>query len=117
MALNPHHTFEELGGVKCSIIEKNASAERVNFIKRILEYNGYSVVVEKSPPPKSAVKSNEPLPEPTETFTLGVTDYTFNLTHAIFSRGLLTPENKVISISYWKQEKIIESNDAWYWKK
>ena len=33
MAINKNHEFEELGGVKCAIVEKNASKERVAFLK------------------------------------------------------------------------------------
>ena len=40
MALNPNHTFEDLGDVKCSIIEKNCTSERVSFLHNLLEING-----------------------------------------------------------------------------
>ena len=54
MAINKNHEFEELNGVKCAIVEKNASAERVAFLKQLLEFNKYTVVVVASPPPKPA---------------------------------------------------------------
>jgi hypothetical protein len=31
MAINQNHLFEDLDGVKCAIVEKNASKERVAF--------------------------------------------------------------------------------------
>jgi len=31
MAINQNHLFEDLNGIKCAIVEKNASVERVNF--------------------------------------------------------------------------------------
>ena len=37
MAINKNHEFEELDGVKCAIVEKNASKERVAFLKDLLE--------------------------------------------------------------------------------
>src|SRR6266498_1853409 len=103
MAINKNHEFEELNGVKCAIVEKNASAERVAFLKQLLESNKYNVVVVSSPPPKvAAAPSPKPVvteegnvpsqslppPEPLapETFTIGVTDVTFNPTNAIFGR-------------------------------
>ena len=52
MAINKNHEFEELGGIKCAIVEKNASKERVAFLKDLLEYNGLEVVVVPSPAPK-----------------------------------------------------------------
>ena len=33
MAINKNHEFEELDGVKCAIVEKNATAERVVFFE------------------------------------------------------------------------------------
>ena len=45
MAINKNHEFEELDGVKCAIVEKNASQQRVDFLKPLLELNKYKVVV------------------------------------------------------------------------
>jgi len=68
MALNKNHEFEELNGVKCGIAEKNASPERVTFLKELLEYNGYTVVTAPTPPPKVApappLKEGETPPPP-----------------------------------------------------
>ena len=44
MAINKNHEFEELEGVKCGIVEKNATPARVEFLKRLLTYNGFTVV-------------------------------------------------------------------------
>ena len=54
MAINKNHEFEDLGTSKCAIVEKNASAERVQFLKTLLEFNKYEVVVVDSPAPKAA---------------------------------------------------------------
>ena len=35
MAINKNHEFEELEGVKCAIVEKNVSPERVVFLKKL----------------------------------------------------------------------------------
>ena len=42
MAINKNHEFDDLDGVKCAIVEKNVSPERVEFLKNILRYNGYT---------------------------------------------------------------------------
>src|SRR5690242_9706814 len=102
MAINKNHEFEELNGVKCAIVEKNASAERVAFLKELLEFNKYTVIVVASPPPKAApvgppkppeaaAETTQPVvetqtPPPPQTFTIGVTNVTFNPTNAIFGR-------------------------------
>ena len=123
MALNPNHTFEDLGEVKCSIVEKNCNAERVEFLKKILELNGFTVTVVKSPPPKAAPKPLitiespvETIPSP-ETFTVGVTDLSFNTINAVYNRELKTEDGQIVMPDYWKQSGTIPDEvDSWYWK-
>ncbi|MEY3437285.1 MAG: hypothetical protein RL335_1741, partial [Bacteroidota bacterium] len=45
MAINQNHLFEELDGIKCGIVEKNVSPERLQFLKELLEINKYEVLV------------------------------------------------------------------------
>ena len=122
MALNGNYTFEDLGEVKCSIIEKNCSPERVAFLKKLLEFNGFTVVTVPSPPAKGAVKPatgdapTEAPPAPPTTFTLGVTDLTFNPINGVYNRQLKTPEGNFVSVRYWKQQESISRDDVWYWK-
>lgn len=118
MAINKNHEFEELDGVKCGIVEKNVTPERVTFLKKLLESNGYTVVVVPSPapkaPPAKPVAEGEaappPPPPPPATFTVGVTDYTFNTVNAIFGRMLKTPNGHVVTQAYWLQQEA-ESHD------
>ena len=119
MAINKNHEFEELDGVKCAIVEKNASKDRVAFLKDLLEYNGFKAVAVPSPPPKAA-----PAPKPAEgqaapavaappqpeTFTVGVTNVAFNPTNAIFGRLLKTKNGHIVTLAYW-QQKEKESHD------
>ena len=120
MALNPNHTFEDLGDIKCSIVEKNCTPARVSFLQNLLEINGKTVVVVKSPPPKTAAKPAEENAEPVEipeTFTVGVTDLTFSPTNAIFNRELRTADGKIVTPGYWYQkEEAIAKEEKWYWK-
>ena len=145
MALNPNHTFEDLGEVKCSVVEKNCTPERVDFIKKLLEFNCFGVVVVKSPPPKAAkpappkpaapappadgtapaapapppppvVEAPAP-PPPPDTFTVGVTDLTFSPTNAVFNRELKTFEGAIVTSAYWKQQEAVPKEEEWYWKK
>jgi len=138
MAINKNHEFEELNGVKCAIVEKNASAERVAFLKQLLELNKYNVVVVSSPPPKVAaapapkpvvteegnapsqpLPQPEPLPQPLapETFTIGVTDVTFNPTNAIFGRILHTKDGHVVTLAYWQQKESVSHDEVPYYEK
>ena len=124
MAINQNHLFDELGGIKCSIVEKNATPARTDFLRRLLEYNRYTVVVVPSPPPKAAPAAATPAPAatettppvappappPPETNTIGVTDVMFNPTNAIFGRLLRTPDGHIVTLAYW-QQKASESHD------
>ena len=133
MAINRNHEFEDLNGVKCAIVEKNASAERVTFLKELLEFNKYTVVVVTSPPPKPAPaatpkppETGEPIPQPAvethlpsppETFTVGVTDVTFNPTNAIFGRLLRTKDGHVVTLAYWNQQESKSHDEVPYYEK
>ena len=140
MALNPNHTFEDLGEVKCSIVEKNCTPKRTDFLKRLLEHNGFEVVVVKSPPPKAAkpaapkpaappaegapadappapVAEAPAPPPPPDTFTVGVTDVTFNPVNAVLNRDLKTEAGEVVTSNYWKQREAAPRENEWYWKK
>ena len=122
MAINKNHLFEELDGIKCGIVEKEVSPERVEFLKKLLEYNHFTVVVVPSPPPKVVAKpvvkkeGEEPAAPPSEepqlpeTFTVGVTDYTFNPINALFGRLLKAPDGHVVTVAYWEQKEK-ESHD------
>ena len=135
MALNPNHTFEDLGDKKCSIVEKNCTPGRAEFLNQLLSLNGFEVVVLKSPPPKAAkaavaaapaaeggvadaaAPAEPAAPLPPDTFTVGVTDLTFNPANAVFNRDLKTAEGVVVIIAYWKQQETAPGPDEWYWKK
>ena len=128
MAINKNHEFEDLDNIKCSIVEKNASAVRVQFLKNLLSYNKYEVVVVASPAPKAAPapvttvegETAAPIaaPEPVapSTFTIGVTDLRFNPTNAVFGRALHTPDGHVVTLAYWNQEESISDDTVPYFE-
>ena len=122
MPINKNHEFEELDGVKCGIVEKNVTPERVAFLKALLESNGYSVKVIPTPPPKQALvpplkEGEAPVPNPPplpETFTIGVTDYTFNTINAIFGRTLKTKNGHIVTLAYWNQQESTSHDEIPY---
>ena len=129
MAINQNHTFEDLNGIKCGIVEKNVLAERAGFLKNLLEYNQFTVVVVPSPPPKittpppiAPVSDLPPdiqpqltlAPDLPETFTVGVTDVTFNSINAIFGRLLHTQDGHVVTLAYWQQKEEISKDEIPY---
>jgi hypothetical protein len=134
MAINKNHEFEELNGIKCAIVEKNVSASRVEFLKNLLEFNGYTVVAIPSPAPKAAPPKpaaaaasgdtaqltsqplNESTPPPPATFTVGVTDITFNPINAVFGRLLRTPDKHVVTLAYWQQKETVSHDEVPYFE-
>jgi hypothetical protein len=126
MALNKNHEFEELDGVKCGIVEKNVKPERVAFLKALLEYNRYTVIVVPSPAPKAApapkpaegevAAAPPPPPAVAETFTVGVTDYTFNAINAIFGRMLKTKDGHIVTQAYWNQKEAVSDDEIPYYE-
>ncbi len=126
MAINKNHEFEELDGIKCAIVEKSISHERAMFLKNLLVDNGLTVVIVPSPPPKAApakaaatadegegIIPQTPLPQ---TFTMGVTDLTFNSTNAIFGRLLKTSNGHIVTQAYWNQQDTISHDDVPYYE-
>ena len=140
MAINKNHEFEDLDSIKCAIVEKNASPERVAFLKQILELNKYQVVVVGSPAPKAAPAATVPAPAATNvseghaathapiataahapeaqavptTFTVGVTDLTFNATNAIFGRQLKTDNGTIVTLAYWQEKEAVSNDEVPY---
>jgi len=140
MAINKNHEFEDLGTSKCAIVEKNASPERVQFLKTLLEFNKYEVVVVDSPAPKAApaapvapvaapvegeapaaaAASTEPVapivPPAPSTYTIGVTDLCFNSTNAIFGRQLKTADGHIVSLAYWQEKESVSNDELPYFE-
>lgn len=130
MAINKNHEFEELDGVKCGIVEKHVTYQRAAFLKEILGYNKFTVVIVPSPPPKVAAApvvkpaEGEETPAPIETapviipetFIVGVTDYTFNPINAVFGRLLKTPGGHVVTMAYWQQKENVSHDEVPYYE-
>ncbi|MGI9139193.1 MAG: hypothetical protein ACR2IM_09145 [Sediminibacterium sp.] len=131
MAINKNHEFEDLDSIKCAVVEKNASTERVAFLKQLLAYNKYQVVVVPSPAPKAAaaptattsatVDATTTVPTAPEidvptTFTVGVTDLTFNAINAIFGRQLKTQEGQIVTLAFWQQKESVSNDQVPYFE-
>lgn len=96
------HTVSEIDGVRCTIVETEASAERMEFLKDLLEFNSLEVKV-------LANKDTDPV-----NYTLGVTDLVFNPIIAVYERILKTKDGHRVSPAYWGQKTKI--CDPRYWR-
>ncbi len=129
MAINTNHTVEDLNEVKCAVVEKNVTKERAEFLKNILAFNNFVVVVAVSAPPKAAktiaAKTDAPVDETTSpavsteplTYTVGVTNVSFNSVNAIFGRQLKTRDGHLVSLAYWNQEEVVSNDVIPYYEK
>jgi hypothetical protein len=66
-------------------------------------------------PPAPAVEL-QTTPAPPETFTVGVTDYTFNPINAIFGRQLKTRDGHIVTLAYWRQEENVSDDEKPYYE-
>lgn len=96
------HIIEEIDGVRCSLVEKGVSPERADFLKKLLELNGYAVKI---------VQEGE-----TGTFKIGVTDLLFNPVVDVYKRNLKSFSGKKVTPAYWLQESDKETEaEVNYW--
>ncbi len=100
------HIVEEINGIRCTVVEKGANADRVAFLKSLLEFNDFEVQVQEEPKP--AENARAPV-----TFSIGVTDLVFNPVIAVYEMSLKTPDGQKFSAAYWNQ--ITGKTDSRYW--
>ncbi len=103
MTLKAKHIVEEISGTRCTIVEKGATADRISFLKNLLEINKYEVIVIGEP----IVEGSPAL------FTIGVTDLVFNPVIAVYEMALKTAEGKKVSPAYWNQETTECIDEYW----
>lgn len=118
MAINKNHPFEDIDGIKCAVVETGVSEARKDFLKDLLEFNRYQVVVsaEAAKAPVTPVVEGETASEavaPT-TYKIGVTDVTFNSVNAIYGRLLRTRNGRVVTMAYWQQQETVSRDDVPY---
>ncbi|MFX6778510.1 hypothetical protein ABTH52_19985, partial [Acinetobacter baumannii] len=59
----------------------------------------------------------DPPPPAPETFTIGVTDVTFNWVNAIFGRSLVAPNGHIVTLAYWQQKESTPQDEIPYFEK
>ena len=75
MALTGKHTFGSIGETRVTFVEKGVDENRRDFLKKLLEHNGFDVITEEE-----KRKSDE---DP-QLYTVAVTDMVFNPTIWVF---------------------------------
>ena len=98
------HIVEEINGIRCTVVEKGASAERVDFLKQLLVFNKFEVQVE------AEKQADETAPV---TYMIGVTDIVFNPMIAVYEQNLRTEAGEKVCAAYWNQ--YTTENNSQYW--
>ncbi len=105
MALQGKHQFGSIGETRVTFVEKKVTADRKDFLQKLLEHNNFTVLVQEEK------RKNE---EDPQLYTVGVTDMVFNPTIWIFERKLKTFGGKKLNQDYWNQKT--EDTSPQYWK-
>ncbi len=106
MGLAGKHLFGSIEEQRVTFVEKKIESDRKDFLKKLLEVNGYEVIIQEE-----KRKSEE---DP-QLYTVGVTDMTFNPVVYVFQRRLKTIDgNHIVNQDYWNQ--ISEDTKPQYWK-
>lgn len=93
MTLKAKHIVEEINGIRCTIVEKGATTDRIDFLKKLLGFNKFEVLVAE----ETLLEGSPAL------YTIGVTDLVFNPVIAVYEMALKTPDGKKVSPAYWNQ--------------
>lgn len=105
MTLEGRHSFGSIGEKRVTFVEKNVDKSRRDFLKKLLEHNGFEVLIEDE---------NKKAEEDPQLYTVAVTDMLFNPTIAIFERKLRTLDGRKVTQDYWLQRT--EDTKPQYWK-
>ena len=102
MSLNRgKHNIEEINEVLCTLVEDSIQKDRLDFLIKLLEFNGYST---------QSVENED------GTFRLGVTDLLFNPVIDVYKRRLKTPTGHIVTPAYWLQQSFNETEaEVNYW--
>ena len=103
MTLKAKHIVEEINGTRCTVVEKGATADRVDFLKKLLEFNQFTVVVAAD-----AVVEGSPA-----LFTIGVTNLVFNPVIAVYELSLKNQNGQKVSPAYWNQYSTDSVDEYW----
>ncbi|MBT8384454.1 MAG: hypothetical protein KJO83_01955, partial [Bacteroidia bacterium] len=94
-----------IGETRVTFVEKKIEVNRKDFLKKLLEHNGFEVIVQEE------LKKSEDEPQ---LYTVAVTDMVFNPTIWVYERKLKTFDGHKVTPGYWEQRT--EDTNPKYWK-
>ena len=105
MSLGGKHLFGSIEDTRVTFVEKKVTAERAEFLKKLLEYNGFEVLIQED----KRTSEEEP-----QLYKLGVKDKVLNPTILVYQRKLKTFDGHKVTPDYWEQRS--ENTHPQYWK-
>jgi hypothetical protein len=106
MGLAGKHTFGSIEETRVTFVEKKVDENRRDFLKKILEHNGFEVLIEEE---------KRKTEEDPQLYTVAVTDMVFNPTIWVFERKLKTFDGHILTQDFWNQ--VSEDTKPQYWRK
>ena len=105
MGLGGKHLFGSMDETRVTFVEKQVTEQRAEFLKRLLEHNGFEVLIEEE---------KRKTEEDPQLFTVAVTDMVFNPTIWVYQRRLKTFDGRKVTPDYWHQRG--EDARPQYWE-
>jgi len=96
--------FGSIEETRVTFVEKGVSEERKDFLKKLLEHNGFEVIIQED---------KKKAEEDPQLFTVAVTNMVFNPTIWVYQRKLKTFDGKKVNQDYWEQRS--EDSKPQYW--
>lgn len=96
--------FGSIGETRVTFVEKGVDAKRKDFLKSLLEHNGFEVIFEE----ESKKAEEDP-----QLYTIAVTDMVFNPTIWIYQRKLRTLDGHKVTPDFWEQRSNYTEPQYW----
>ena len=105
MALTGKHSFGSIGETRVTFVEKKVDENRRDFLKKLLEHNGFEVIIEE----EKRKTEEEP-----QLYSVAVTDMVFNPTIWVYERKMKTFDGHKVTPDYWEQRS--KETNPQYWR-
>lgn len=105
MGLGGKHLFGSIDDVRVTFVEKKVSDDRAHFLKKLLEHNGFEVLIQE----EKRASEEEP-----QLYTVAVKDMVFNPTIWVYQRRLKTFDGRKVTPDYWHQRT--DDTRPQYWE-